>query len=50
MTLEDEVHGFRLLLFRRAKDLGNVSAACRELGLASLFPGLRSDILAIGQK
>ena len=30
MTLEDKVHGFRLHLFRRAQELGNVSAACEE--------------------
>jgi hypothetical protein len=30
MTLEDKVHAFRLRLFRRAEELGNVSAACRE--------------------
>ncbi len=34
MTLEDKVHGFRLHLFRRAQELGNVSAACRELGVS----------------
>jgi transcriptional regulator of acetoin/glycerol metabolism len=34
MTLEDKVHAFRLHLFRRARELGNVSAACRELGIA----------------
>ena len=34
MTLEDKVHGFRLHALRRAEELGNVSAACRELGIS----------------
>jgi len=29
MILDDKVHGFRLHALRRAKELGNVSAACR---------------------
>jgi transposase InsO family protein len=38
MTLEDRVQALRLLAFRRADELKNVSAACRELGLSrSLF-------------
>jgi transposase InsO family protein len=38
MTLEDRVQALRLLAFCRAEELGNVSAACRELGLSrSLF-------------
>ena len=37
MTLEDKVHAFRLHLFRRAQELGNVSAACRELGVSRSF-------------
>ncbi len=38
MTLEDRVQGQRLFAFRRADELQNVSAACRELGLSrSLF-------------
>jgi transposase len=37
MTLEDKVHAFRLLLFRRAQELGNVSRACRELGVSRSF-------------
>ena len=38
MTLEDKVHATRLLALRRAGELGNVSAACRELGISrSLF-------------
>ncbi len=34
MTLEDKVHAFRLHVLRRAKELGNVSAACREAGIS----------------
>ena len=34
MTLEDRVQAQRLFAFRRAAALGNVSAACRELGLS----------------
>jgi len=34
MTLEDKVHAFRLHVLRRAGELGNVSAACRELGIS----------------
>ncbi len=34
MTLEDRVHTLRLRLFRRAEELGNVSAACREAGVS----------------
>lgn len=34
MTLEDRVHALRLRLFRRAEELGNVSAACREAGIS----------------
>lgn len=37
MTLEDKVDAFRLLLFRRAQELGNVSQACRELGVSRSF-------------
>ena len=38
MTLEDKVHATRLLALQRAEGLGNVSAACRELGISrSLF-------------
>ena len=38
MTLEDKVHATRLLALQRAEQLGNVSAACRELGISrSLF-------------
>jgi transposase len=34
MTLEDRVQAQRLFAFRRAAELENVSAACRELGLS----------------
>ena len=34
MTLEDKVHGFRLHALHRAEELGNVSAACRGLGIS----------------
>ncbi len=37
MALEDKVHAFRLHLFRRARELGNVSATCRELGFSRSF-------------
>jgi len=49
MTLEDKVHAFRLLLFRRAQELGNVSAACRELGVSrSLHYQLRQRFARYG--
>ena len=31
MTLEDKGHAFRLHVLQRAEELGNVSAACREV-------------------
>jgi transposase len=34
MTLEDKVHPTRLLALQRAEGLGNVFAACRELGMS----------------
>ena len=34
MTLEDKVHDFRLLVLQKAQERGNVSAACRELGVS----------------
>ena len=34
MTLEDKVQAQRLHVFRRAEELGNVSAACREAGIS----------------
>ena len=49
MTLEDKVHAFRLHLFRRAQELGNVSAACRELGVSrSLYYQLRQRFTRYG--
>ena len=49
MTLEDSVHAFRLRLFRRADELGNVSAACREAGLSrSLYYQLRKRFVRYG--
>jgi transposase InsO family protein len=49
MTLEDKVHAFRLLLFRRARELGNVSAACEELGVSrSLYYQLRRRFVRYG--
>jgi transposase InsO family protein len=49
MTLEDKVHAFRLHLFRRAQELRNVSAACRELGVSrSLYYQLRARFLGYG--
>jgi hypothetical protein len=44
MTLEDKVHGFRLHLFRRAQELGNVSAACEHpLRVVKRLWGVRQD-------
>jgi transposase InsO family protein len=49
MTLEDKVHAFRLHLFRRAQELGNVSAACEELGVSrSLYYQLRKRFVRYG--
>jgi transposase-like protein len=49
MTLEDKVHAFRLHLFGRAQELGNVSAACRELGVSrSLYYPLRQRFTRYG--
>ena len=49
MTLEDNVHAFRLRLFERAERLGNVSAACREVGISrSLYYQLRERFLRYG--
>ncbi len=49
MTLEDKVHAFRLHLFRRAQELGNVSGACRELGVSrSLYYQLRERFQRYG--
>jgi transposase len=49
MTLEDSVHAFRLRLFQRAEALGNVSQACRELGVSrSLYYQLRKRFVRYG--
>ena len=49
MTLEDRVQAQRLLAFRRAEELGNVSAACRELGMSrALYYRLRKRFLRYG--
>ena len=49
MTLEDRVHALRLRLFRRARELGNVSAACREAGVSrSAYYQLRLRFLRYG--
>lgn len=49
MTLEDRVHAFRLHLFRRAQELGNVSVACQELGVSrSLYYQLRKRFVEYG--
>ena len=34
MTLEDSIHGMSVRVMRRAQELGNVSAACREAGIS----------------
>ena len=49
MTLEDRVHALRLRLFRRAQELGNVSAACREAGISrSAYDQLRARFRRYG--
>ena len=49
MTLEEKVHLQRLRLFRRAEELGNVSRACREAGVArSLYDQLRDRFRKYG--
>ena len=34
MTLDDSIQGIRLRVIRRSHELGNVSAACREVGIS----------------
>jgi hypothetical protein len=49
VTLEEKVHLQRLRLFRRAEELGNVSEACREAGIArSLYYQLRDRFRKYG--
>ena len=50
MTLEDKVHATRLLALRRAEELGNVSAAWRELGISRcLFYRWRNRYMEYGR-
>lgn len=50
MTLEDSVHAFRLHALQRAQELGNVSAACRELGISrTLFYRWKRDAERYGR-
>jgi transposase InsO family protein len=49
MTLEDRVQAQRLYVFRRAEELGNVSAACREAGISrARFYALRKRFAQYG--
>ena len=49
MTLNDSVQRWRLHVIRRAQELGNVSAACREAGISrTLFYRWRKRYLAEG--
>ena len=49
MTLEDKVQSIRLHALRRAQQLGNVSAACRELGISrTVFYRWRSQLASYG--
>ena len=49
MTLEDRVQAQRLHVFRRAEELGSVTAACREAGISrSLFYRLRGRYARYG--
>lgn len=49
MTLEDSIHAFRLRVIARAQALGNVSQACREVGISrSLFYRWKQRYLAYG--
>ncbi len=49
MTLEDRVQHLRLYAIRRAEELGNVSATCRELGISrSLFYRWRKRLETLG--
>lgn len=49
MTLEDRVHAQRLRLFRRAAELGNVTAACQEAGISrSLYYALKGRLERYG--
>lgn len=49
MTLEDSVLALRLRVIRRAQELGNVSAACREAGISrTLFYRWRRQVERYG--
>jgi transposase InsO family protein len=49
MTLADSVHAFRLRVMARAQEVGNVSQACRELGVSrTLFYRWRQRYVAYG--
>ncbi len=49
MTLDDSVHAFRLRVMTRAQALGNVSQACREVGISrNLFYRWRKRYVAYG--
>lgn len=49
MTLEDNIHAFRLRVMVRAQGLHNVSRACREFGISrTLFYRWRKRYLAYG--
>ena len=49
MTLEDKVQSLRLHALQRAQQLGNVSAACRELGISrTVFYRWRSQLAKYG--
>ena len=49
MTLADKVQSFRLHALRRAEQLGNVSAACRELDISrTVFYRWRSQVADYG--
>jgi transposase InsO family protein len=49
MTLDDSVHAFRLRVMARAQALGNVSQACREVGISrTLFYRWRHRYVAYG--
>ncbi len=49
MTLDDSVHAFRLRVMARAQLLGNVSQACREVGISrTLFYRWRKRYVAYG--
>jgi len=51
MTLNDSIHGLRLHVMSRAQELGNVSRACREVGISrSLFYRWRKRYGVLGRR